>query len=693
LGNQEAWEQFLLHHNDAGTHAGKATRLLLDKEAGGGSIRDALKDVENVLGKLRVDKIALKRRTMLKKDEVMQEALASVYEFVRGYATEYYGRKFMVRIPFVYSKVDSETGSITTSLEPTDSGFVEESLFAQAVGNGLLPFDINKVSDQNNKITAFVRFNRDIELDVSRLNDEDYIVSGTWLFVKCTVEPNIVYLNSSTGYSPRVVITLPGAIVNSQKGDSFDGLIRWILDDLGILAPEIDAWLSEHGSNMVGYGLGGETQSPTMAAIPLRSNILSYGPWYAVGDQGKTEFVQNEQLVPWNFGGFGGMNLAGQASVRDALTNYQVVEKGNFDLPGIPGLQLGQQLLVGGPYVTGLNVSVDVDAGIKSSYRLETWPLKPGRLNRWMVERIQKMARLQAENKRRFRQLFLPPKPIYSPSKVGVFRQKASRRKMGSSHHFIMSNLKGIEDDYSATVVSSPTYNVVTEFGTGDYSKKSGMSLDGLVRPFSTDTGDSSGMMKYEAVETGSPSPTRDDIDPFSTGHDVGVVVYGDEPPETPDFDNPESDKQRPVCIKGPPMIGGFGYSHDGFPIPNENDAYPLSEDYIEEHKKRMDLWKIGPLAAEWDDERQVWTGGTMTRAGYTSEITAPSALGKATTFTLNVYKKVDSDKGDDAWDTTTFSETLTCYNRDPTLEVDDSVFCIVAYINYEWIPVWVGCE
>jgi hypothetical protein len=257
-----------------------------------------------------------------------------------------------------------------------------------------------------------------------------------------------------------------------------------------------------------------------------------------------------------------------------------------------------------------------------------------------------------------------------------------------------MSNLKGIEDDYSATVVSSPTYNVVTEFGTGDYSKKAGMSLDGLVRPFSTDTGDSSGMMKYEAVTDGAPSPTREDIDPFSTGHDVGVVVYGDEPPETANFDDLDADKQRPMCIKGPVMIGGFGESVDGFPIPNENgDTYPLSAEYIDSHKKRMDLWKIGPLAAEWDDERKVWSGGVMMRSGLATGISAPSALGKVTNFALDVYKKIDGNKGDDAWDTTTFSETLTCYNRDPTLEVDDTVFCIVAYINYEWIPVWVGCD
>jgi hypothetical protein len=39
--------------------------------------------------------------------------------------------------------------------------------------------------------------------------------------------------------------------------------------------------------------------------------------------------------------------------------------------------------------------------------------------------------------------------------------------------------------------------------------------------------------------------------------------------------------------------------------------------------------------------------------------------------------------------------ETIEVKNRDPSLaqeEVKNSIFCIAIKLNYEWLPLWVGC-
>ena len=39
--------------------------------------------------------------------------------------------------------------------------------------------------------------------------------------------------------------------------------------------------------------------------------------------------------------------------------------------------------------------------------------------------------------------------------------------------------------------------------------------------------------------------------------------------------------------------------------------------------------------------------------------------------------------------------ETITVKNRDPSLEqakIENQIFCMAIKINYEWLPLWVGC-
>ena len=72
--------------------------------------------------------------------------------------------------------------------------------------------------------------------------------------------------------------------------------------------------------------------------------------------------------------------------------------------------------------------------------------------------------------------------------------------------------------------------------------------------------------------------------------------------------------------------------------------------------------------------------------------ITAPVDVCTPTTFTVNLFRNTQH-LGGKLSDVT--EETITVYNRDPSLEqeaVPNAVFCMAIKLNYEWLPLWVGC-
>ena len=74
------------------------------------------------------------------------------------------------------------------------------------------------------------------------------------------------------------------------------------------------------------------------------------------------------------------------------------------------------------------------------------------------------------------------------------------------------------------------------------------------------------------------------------------------------------------------------------------------------------------------------------------SEITAPDSPLEPTTFTIKVLRKTKSAKGSGALSES--GETITCYNRDTSLSQQEgsNTLAMVIRVNYEWMPLWIGC-
>lgn len=563
----------------------------------------------------------------LKASDENVATITKIYSYIRDLGSRYYGKKFMVKVPFVLAKIDEES-EIQTSLEPTESGYIEESEQERAVYNGVLPDFIDFVRNEEGKITSYVRFDGgDFPhyIDLSQIPEDSFYVSGNYIYVKCSVDPKLVFLDRSTAFSPRAVIELAGPVFDAR-----DIKAEYLNICIAALAKNIDPEdlindeeelkkVLKVGNDFILKSPVPTTFYPNLAVIPLKDNTMVYGPWYSSSSiKGKVEFEQNHDINPWSFGGFRNMNSAALAIVNEVYANSLESESGTLEIPGAPAVQLGADLIDKGPTVTDINVTVDPDNGVTTTYRMSRWNLKPGRENKHRLEMFKKVYKLQNEQKRLFRDLFKPKNPnatsnVFLPGK-SFYTKRPRRVNPNSSNHIIISeSVPRGGNPFRHNIVTIPSYQI-TNYLTDDdkWRTKAGVTFDGIFKPFSTYSGDSIYMPTFEEPEgsfadynnlgsgnTGtSANSKRDLLNPYFSNNfyydAIGAFFHGSGFPEkginngtlvkgeggNVDFERKEN--IRSIGLKLP-MIGvGRGV--------NTNDYE-----------------RAGPIDFRWDSEDKVW--------------------------------------------------------------------------------------
>lgn len=598
-----------------------------------------------------------------------EENIARIYNFVKKYADEHYGKKWMVKVPAVSAYKDSETNEIRYSHEPEDTGFIDESQWDDAIRENLLPFDVNRLTDTDGRFFAYVKFPKYVDYDVTDkitnspnpiddqkqagrfnytrsgryykryyylfddISEDDKIDSEVYnsIFIKCEVDKNIYFEDVSTQYGPRVVITMPGIVKIKHKDTNDVGVISNFLkyekyrrngsielesDDEQI----INNIVKSFGSDAFLLGYEGYAFIPHFAAVPLKSNILVYGPWYATGANGRTEFEQDDTLVPWNYGGFSAMNNAANAKVTSAISLYNISEAGSVEYPDIPGLSLGDPLTNGGSYVTEVTVSIDGSSGARTTYNLSTWTPHPYRMRKFLSDYISRLSKNNQQLRRNFREKLRQPK---QKSKLAEFKKNTidSLRRRPRSTHFLIGG-QVVQDDsgFTKSIVGlQPSYNSVTQLYGDQYNTKALTSLDTLFVPFSTNP-DASGMSKFERP-TESGELNIDDYNPFRQGLVGPIFTHGQEFPSglstEQNSDSIDYTDVRAIALKTPLILAGWGYDTDDKPVPNSGviaTSGSPTDDFHQDYLRRQDLWKVGPLDSKWDDERKVWVAGSSTK-------------------------------------------------------------------------------
>lgn len=146
---------------------------------------------------------------------------------------------------------------------------------------------------------------------------------------------------------------------------------------------------------------------------------------------------------------------------------------------------------------------------------------------------------------------------------------------------------------------------------------------------------------------------------------------------------------------RGPMVLSGWGTDLGDRPVPHApGNPFQMNPEYV----NNRGTWKSGPIAFQWDRDRKVWSMGHHMICGVaTGAIVAPSTPCTPTYFTIKVFRDTGTQSPPNTaikWPQK-LQEKCTITNRDPSLYqeyVKDLIWVVAARINYEWIPVWVGC-
>ena len=299
------------------------------------------------------------------------EDLRRIGNWLNIYASEYYGRRYQVRVPHTAIDVDSESSQCLSSEQPSDGSWTD---YSNVIGLDNPGAVLNFFRLPDNRIGNFARFYnasgvsagngasvtaRDVGfcgtfIDTSSFDKNDYGIWDNKLYIKCNVEDEFVYFDKSSHASPRVVIEFPNTIKRVDVGGQHSEYTRLIFNLIGIAANnEEELAKGQDALSKSVSGVGGTTveaelarscDMPEAVAVGIKSNTLTYGPWVSGGKPGKVRVEVDEGLVPWEYGSTTTLALAGQSKADEGLTNMQVGEIGKLTVPGYPLVSLGAEL-------------------------------------------------------------------------------------------------------------------------------------------------------------------------------------------------------------------------------------------------------------------------------------------------------------------------------------------------------------
>lgn len=606
------------------------------------------------------------------------DAIHDLYEYINMYAIKFYGIKFMARIPYdVVTTRDDETGVVSTNIEVADGGFASED--SPPLG---LPSDLSDIfTNEQGLFQPYAIFNNATGLIYQHLNVGDYALTPTSsvLYVKCTVDPGFVYRDWQNSTDPRVVFNLPGPVyskpyiaeevVNAFFGIYLQGVNFWREDNgleqiKSINNPDGFNKLKEFfrqnilspGSTNNMASISKQCVAPDAVAIPLKDNTNTYGPWYIVGADGKTEVEKDDSLTPWNYGSVQSMNNAANARILESASFMISSEMGDVTVPGSPTVGLGSALRVNGPIVNNINVSVS-DQGVTTTYSMRSYSPKWGMFARQNADRFKNITTTLNQQKRLVKQLYRDlslrnfavglSKTTEERSVLGDFRGRRDTRASLSPHELLfMQSVNNFNyRDYSVDILNdvsgeiktfrgvSDTFNNVTSYfsadpdtGSGNYNDfaKVAVSWDQLFVPFMPwdifDRLDSTQQNFFPSPRLSSVMindfnynwPT---MFAFRQSSDGVQQVYLDQPiygasgvfgtsysayRNVPKYSWMQPDQHMGsgmLAFRNPMFIAGPAYTTGGNLIYNASGV-----DFMKPNK-----WVVGPLNLQWDESTHSW--------------------------------------------------------------------------------------
>jgi hypothetical protein len=312
---------------------------------------------------------------------------------------ESYGYYFPHWVPDASGGYDTTTAEIwdyprenrtPSGTLPTGSGGVASGVWSRLTSSGIIPTQTEKLDPEN--VYALITTPGKIMPTIdSRFQDGPYqhyqaaLIKNYLLMdtvddrVKGFQVPGIVRNQNKLS---EVAPELSGLCANANFKSVFNAFWSYkaSLKALSFATPEV-----------LNYSVPSPVY-PNLVVLPLMSMERCYGPWVSseITAQGSTykniggrvEFIKEETIAPWNYGGYTLMNEAGALQAKFSNSLLLFSERGGFTIPDTPsGVSLCQALIDGGPLVTSISVSV-TESEIKSTYQMDLYTSSFGKLDR-----------------------------------------------------------------------------------------------------------------------------------------------------------------------------------------------------------------------------------------------------------------------------------------------------------------------
>ncbi len=559
MGGYDSWMSYVTAQRQAGNAPDTASaipaNLVGDFRAQENILQAIIDQIEKFLGRDLVQPVAGAFHLLPNAGAKINEDVRAIHDWVNKFARDFYGKKFMVRVPFTCVKWDVEAEKAFTSETPAQDGWTEVTPIIGLPNNSAV---IDFFRNDTNKIEAFVRIDDAAKKETRSLDPNDYGIYNNDLYIKAQVEGEFVYHDADKFFAPRVIVTLPQAINQLEDDDvagkGFKGVVNLLKKVHGVPVAAAEAILKRLEGKVAFAPFEYLANMIDAACFGMVSNIMTYGPWTNVGVPGQIRVEHQEGLVPWEYGGYATMNLAGQSIADEGVTSMQQGEMGNIQVPGYPTLPLGSELgavgggffggnhlvenrslsdsaindnLAGGiPFINkygyfaysgtwtgvyGPNItSVDTNVGpggVTTTYTFRTYTPKIGRFARSNAERLKQVGQNRIRNARKLRAFILERVKRQALLLQLDDRRNQLQNNIGNRNQTPHSVFGGqlipwiTGSGFRRTpVITMPMTEVANEM-QHEYSEKAFMSMDGLLRPISMD-GDG-GLPRYAQKSLG----------------------------------------------------------------------------------------------------------------------------------------------------------------------------------------------
>ncbi|MHC4690510.1 MAG: hypothetical protein ACYS5F_12870, partial [Planctomycetota bacterium] len=464
--------------------------------------------------------------------------LNRVYDFLHQMAEEFYGKAFLVTVPFVCTSRDTDTNKLVLSDEPIDRGWREpagtSSVVGGSIGNGsLMGLNVGSTTtdffaDEQGRLEAFLRWNfafNNFDNNVASSQDGFLTIpndsAAVSFYMRATVNPQWYYFRR-TAASPLEIAAL---LTTSTRVTLYNQIIdqNYIMHlgsnfRTGTLPANMRAGLLASLSPSDDVNAASTPYSfPYGAVFPIRSNTRTYGPWYksAPNAVGKVSTEKDDGFVPWEYGGASYMTQGAELRLNNQVTDMEKGERGSVTVAGYPEKQLGTALsdtpvLLGSrtlsiytatPYtyyyinvgglstkisqITDMSVAVS-PSQINTTYTLSSFTPQFGRFSRGNEERLKQLAQQRFRTNQKLRASFLQGGAINNFAQRLFLNFANSLSTTNYAHRSSPLFLSGKYYDSEADGMQRKQVAALSDGQLSvfaDYNNASLMSMDGFFRP------------------------------------------------------------------------------------------------------------------------------------------------------------------------------------------------------------------